>query len=471
MDLDSYETPGAETLLSARRDRGGDRGRARRLLSTEAVGAVLFLAGAVTLAVLAPWTRAFSPVALAVTAGAYLLAARATFPVGSAVTVPTQLVFVPMLFLLPTPLVPLVVAACLLADLWPRVLRRKLSVTLVLTRLGDSFYSLGPAVVLVLAGDQALSWQRWPVLVLAFAAQMLGDSGSGLARTWFAERIAPSQQVAMLWLYLTDACLSCVGLLVAAASVGRPGLVLLVLPLVALLWLFARERQQRIDSELALSTAYRGTALLLGDVVEADDHYTGTHSREVVDLALAVADALGLDPAQRRNVEFAALLHDVGKLHVPKSIINKPGALDDDEWAIIQRHTIDGEAMLKRVGGVLATVGQYVRSSHERYDGTGYPDGLIGDEIPIESRIVCVCDAYSAMTSGRAYRPTLAPWTAVDELRRCAGAQFDPRIVAAIEEHIARMSACNPARARRGFFRRPGTASAPPHDRPPALTV
>ena len=96
-----------------------------------------------------------------------------------------------------------------------------------------------------------------------------------------------------------------------------------------MLSLFARERKQRLDQTLALSTAYRGTALLLGDVVEADDHYTGLHSRDVVDLSVAVADELGLDATQRRNVEFAALLHDVGKIRVPKNIINKPGKLDE----------------------------------------------------------------------------------------------------------------------------------------------
>jgi HD-GYP domain-containing protein (c-di-GMP phosphodiesterase class II) len=469
MDLDSYETPDAECLLIAGRERHRERERARRLLITEAIGAVAFLAAAVPLAALAPWHRGLSLTSLAVTVVGYLVAAHVTFPVGSAHTRPTQLVFVPMLFLLPTPLVPLIVAACLVADLWPHLLRRRVPLTLVLARIGDSFHAVGPALVLVLASDQSLSWQRWPLLVLALGAQVLCDSSSGLARTWFAERIAPSKQLAMLWLYATDACLSCVGLLVADASVGRPGLLLLVLPLVGLFWLFARERQQRIDSELALSTAYRGTALLLGDVVEADDHYTGAHSREVVDIALAVADALGLDPGRRRNVEFAALLHDVGKLHVPKSIINKPGALDDAEWAILRRHTIEGETMLKKVGGTLATVGHFVRSSHERYDGTGYPDGLVGEEIPIESRIVCVCDAYSAMTTDRPYRSALAPEAAIAELRRCAGTQFDTRIVAAVEERTARARARARARVRTRtrFSRRPEVTA----DRPPALTV
>ncbi|MDQ6776051.1 MAG: HD-GYP domain-containing protein [Actinomycetota bacterium] len=472
LDIDSYETPGAERLLIARRERGSERGRALRLPITESVGAVVFVAAAALLAALAPWPRPLSPVPVAVTVVAFLLAARVTFPVGSAITVPTQLVFVAMLFLLPTPLVPLIVAACWVADLWPQLVHRQharppLSLTQILTRVGDSIHTLGPALVLVLAGAEGFSWQRWPVLLLAFGAQLLCDSGSGLARTWFAERIAPPKQRAMLWLYFTDACLSCVGLFVAATAIRRPTLVLLVLPLVGLFWLFARERQQRIGSELALSAAYRGTALLLGHMVEADDHYTGAHSREVVDLALAVADSIGLDPARRRNVEFAALLHDVGKLHVPKSIINKPGQLDDAEWAIIRRHTIEGETMLMQVGGVLTTVGHFVRSSHERHDGTGYPDGLVGSEIPIESRIVCVCDAYSAMTSDRPYRPALTPGVAITELRRCAGTQFDPRVVGALEEQVE----CANARARATTKSRFVQRARTPPDRPPALTV
>jgi putative nucleotidyltransferase with HDIG domain len=308
--------------------------------------------------------------------------------------------------------------------------------------------------------------------VLAFGAQVLCDSSSGLARTWCAERIAPSEQLPMLWLYLTDACLSCLGLLVAESSLRRPGLILLVLPLIGLLWLFARERQQRVDHELALSTAYRGTALLLGDVVETDDHYTGTHSREVVDLALAVADAVGLDANSRRSVEFAALLHDVGKLRVPKRIINKPGRLDDAESAIIRRHTIDGEAMLTQVGGLLATVGSYVRSSHEHFDGRGYPDGLAGEAIPIESRIVSVCDAYSAMTSDRPYRLALSAPEAMSELRRCAGTQFDPEIVQVIERQTTpRNPARSSVRMRRRFSRRQASTHSPPTDRPPAITV
>ncbi len=172
----------------------------------------------------------------------------------------------------------------------------------------------------------------------------------------------------MLWTFGVDIVLSTVGLRIASAATRQPGLVLLALPLTGLLGLFARERNERLNHVLTLSSAYRGTALLLADVVEADDYYTGEHSREVLELALAVADSLELDASHRRVVEFAALLHDIGKIRVPKTIITKRGPLDDAEWTIVRRHTIDGEVMLCRVGGALVEVGGIVRASHERYE-------------------------------------------------------------------------------------------------------
>src|SRR5581483_5951237 len=116
---------------------------------------------------------------------------------------------------------------------------------------------------------------------------------------------------------------------------------LLPLPLLFLIALTTRERQQRVDQALELSSAYRGTAFLLGDVVEADDAYTGAHSRDVLDLVLAVADTLKVGPRERLNAEFAALLHDIGKIKIPAEIINKPGPLSPEERAIMNTHTIE----------------------------------------------------------------------------------------------------------------------------------
>jgi putative nucleotidyltransferase with HDIG domain len=171
---------------------------------------------------------------------------------------------------------------------------------------------------------------------------------------------------------------------------------------------------------------------VLGDVVEADDAYTGEHCKGVVRLALDVAAELGLDAAARRNVEFGALLHDVGKIAVPKEIINKPGKLDEREWEIIKTHTIEGQKMLERVGGFMREVGEIVRSSHERWDGGGYPDGLRGTAIPLEARIISTCDAFNAMTTTRSYRRAMPPSQATAELLANSGTQFDPRVVDAI---------------------------------------
>jgi HD-GYP domain-containing protein (c-di-GMP phosphodiesterase class II) len=145
---------------------------------------------------------------------------------------------------------------------------------------------------------------------------------------------------------------------------------------------------------------------------------------------------LRVDPAARRRVEFGALLHDIGKIAVPADIINKPGPLDDQEWAVMKLHTVEGQEMLDRVGGVLGEVGRVVRSSHEHFDGRGYPDGLARDEIPIEARIVGCCDALSAMTTTRSYRRAMSLESAREELIRNSGTQFDPQVVEALLEIV-----------------------------------
>jgi HD-GYP domain-containing protein (c-di-GMP phosphodiesterase class II) len=141
---------------------------------------------------------------------------------------------------------------------------------------------------------------------------------------------------------------------------------------------------------------------------------------------------LRLGPADRRCAEFAALLHDVGKVKIPSEIIIKPGPLTDEERAVINTHTIVGEEMLAQIGGLLGEVGRVVRSCHERWDGFGYPDGLAGEEIPLPARIVCVCDAWSAMTTDRSYRKARSPEAAAAELRASSGSHFDPAVVDAL---------------------------------------
>jgi len=437
MDIDAYESAEAEALLRAAQVRPGRRTPLGHEILVHGVTVGGFLAGAVCLAVFVPWERSLSIPVLVMLTGIYVVAACVRFPVGSVWANPTQLAFVPMLFLLPTPLVPAVVAAALVLTRTPAFVRGRIPLPRLVALLGDCWYSLGPAVVLVAAGGHGFAWSRWPVYVAAFAAQVAVDAAVMLFRLSVVERISPRDQLpTMVWTFGVDSALSTVGVLIAASAVTRPGLALLALPMIGLLGLFARERHERLDQVLTLSSAYRGTALLLADVVEADDHYTGEHSRGVLELSLGVSDALGLDASQRRVVEFAALLHDVGKIRVPKTIITKRGPLDEDEWMVIRRHTIDGEAMLCQVGGALIEVGRIVRASHERYDGQGYPDGLVGEEIPLEARIVSACDSYSAMTTDRSYRKGRSPGDALAELERCSGSQFDPHVVATLSDLV-----------------------------------
>jgi HD-GYP domain-containing protein (c-di-GMP phosphodiesterase class II) len=270
---------------------------------------------------------------------------------------------------------------------------------------------------------------------LALIAQFAFDFGSTALRDRLGLGVSPFSLVRfMVWIWAVDLALTPIGILAALGARDDPWLVVFTLPLMGLLAYFARERQVRIDHALELGHAYRGTAMLLGDVVEADDAYTGSHSRDVVTLVLDVAGRLGLDAREHRNAEFAALLHDIGKVKIPAAIIHKPGPLDDDEWELMKTHTLIGEAMLGQIGGLLGEVGEIVRSCHERWDGAGYPDRVAGEAIPLEARIVCTCDAWSAMTTDRSYRKARSFDEASAELRASAGTHFDPRVVEALLE-------------------------------------
>ncbi|MEA2241255.1 MAG: hypothetical protein QOD24_811 [Solirubrobacteraceae bacterium] len=425
-------SPGVQRLLEAAHTRRGER-----LLAREQIADGLFTAGflvaAVALAVFAPAERDLSLGLAAVLVVAYALVASAEFPSGAGRAVPTQVVFVPMLLLLPTPLVPLLVAVALTLTSVVQAARDQVSRDRVALSVADAWFALGPALVLVLAGAQTPEWDAWPFFLAAIAAQVGLESLVFVGRVWSCLGERPrAVRAELMMAHRVDLLLSPVGLLVAFAAAGQPYAVLLALPLVRLFSIFALERTARVEQTIELSTAYRGTALLLGDVIEADDAYTGQHTQDVVELTVAVADRLGVDEETRRAAEFGALLHDVGKVAIPNEIINKPGPLDDEEWAIMKTHTIEGQRMLERIGGLLARVGVVVRASHERFDGGGYPDGLTGADIPLASRIVAACDAYNAMTTDRSYRRALTSGVAVAELRANAGTQFDPKVVEAL---------------------------------------
>jgi diguanylate cyclase (GGDEF)-like protein len=165
----------------------------------------------------------------------------------------------------------------------------------------------------------------------------------------------------------------------------------------------------------------------------------GQHLSTVAELAVAVAGRLGLSAGEVEQVRHAADLHDVGKVAIPDAILDKPGPLDDEERAFMRRHTIIGERIVA-AAPALAAVAVLVRASHERHDGCGYPDGLAGEDIPLGARIVSVCDAFDAMVADRPYRAALPQATALAELERCAGTQFDPAVVRAFVDAQAELA-------------------------------
>jgi HD-GYP domain-containing protein (c-di-GMP phosphodiesterase class II) len=412
----------------------GRANQSRRLARWDSTGilagAFLFVAlGALAL----PAHRDFSVAAVAVCVLCYAIASRVTFEFSGGFAIPTQIVIVASWFLVPPRMLPLMVCTGLVLAWLPDLVQHRLAADRLALLVVSSWHSVGPALVLFAWGAHAPSWESTPIYAAALAAQFLLDYASAFLCTRPVIRVSPLNQLkSMAPSFAVDAMLAPLGLLVAFAAYGRPWALLLVLPVLALFKTFALERQRRIDNALELSTAYRGTAILLGDVIEADDQYTGAHSRDVVELVLAVSDKLGLDPQERQRAEFAALLHDVGKVKIPSELINKPGPLEPAERALMNTHTIIGQNMLDQVGGMLGEVGHIVRSCHERWDGAGYPDGLAREDIPLAARIVCACDAWSAMTSDRSYRNALPRELAVAELCACAGTQFDPRVVAAL---------------------------------------
>ena len=180
-----------------------------------------------------------------------------------------------------------------------------------------------------------------------------------------------------------------------------------------------------------LERTFLATIEALANALEANDEYTSKHARWITDLALKVGEELGLEPRALKRLEVGALFHDIGKIGIPSTILLKPGPLTSDERAVIETHPILGERILQPIEQ-LEEVRRIVRSGHERWDGTGYPDRLKGEEIPLESRIIIACDAFHAMTTDRPYRVALGVQEATRRLEDGSGTQFDPRVVEAL---------------------------------------
>ena len=197
-----------------------------------------------------------------------------------------------------------------------------------------------------------------------------------------------------------------------------------------------RYYQQTLESRVR-ELGHRNRLSLINGVemlvfaLEAKDPYTSGHSLRVTEFAIKTAVQLGYTGDLLAELELGSKLHDIGKIGIREAVLNKPAALSPEEFDHIKLHTVLGERILRPFLAEQPAALRIVRSHHERVDGTGFPDGLSGTALPIEARIVAVADAYDAMTTNRAYRPSRAPAAAVQELRRASGTQFDPEVVTA----------------------------------------
>ncbi len=397
------------------------------------VASVLFLVVAVIIAITIPDERGVDWPVVAILVVGYLVAGRVRFEFAGHYGTAEQLLIIPILALAPLPYVPLIIGLTAVLQTVPEVIRHREHGEQFVAHLADSCFCIPPVLVLAALAPGQPDLNDAGAYAIVFGAQLFGDLSWTLVRNALLDKL-PLRALATVWAGSTriDATFAPLAFLITIAAVSEPVALLTIAPLMFLLHSFARDREERWANAVELHRAYRGTVMLLSDVVEAEDSYTAEHSRSVVELVNAVADELGVAEEDRRELEFAAMLHDVGKIAIPNEILNKPSTLEPEEFEVMKTHTIEGQFLLDRVGGLLGRVGQIVRSCHERWDGGGYPDGLAGETIPFASRIVFCCDAYNAMTSDRVYRKALPVAHALRELEDNSGSQFDPTVVAAL---------------------------------------
>ena len=288
------------------------------------------------------------PWVVAVLVCAYALAARLEFEVGSTLAIPTQLVLVEMLFLLPPSQLPLwIVAGSLLSQL-PEYARRRVPPERMLIVVGSSWYAFGPALVVSLFPvEPSMTWRTLVVLAAALASQFLVDLASSCVREWAALRVPPRQLVSQLPLvFAIDLTLAPLGLLAAIAALHDQLALILPLPLLFLVSLSTRERQRRSTRR---SSSRAPTAAPPSCSATSSRPTTPTRARTAATCSSSCsrsATSCGSTRASRLNAEFAALLHDVGKISVPAEIINKPGPLSPDEREVMNTHTLEGERLL-----------------------------------------------------------------------------------------------------------------------------
>jgi hypothetical protein len=291
---------------------------------------------------------------------------------------------------------------------------------------------------------QALGDWRLPAALVAGAAYAVVNNGL----LCLAMSLAEHTSIASIWFeryHWARFHFALFGPLALAATIayeqiGTAGLAAFALP-PALMIMSVRQYLQRTaaaveeirEANLSLRRAHKETIAALSRSMEAKDLYTGGHTERVAAVAVELARRLGFRDDELEAIEIGALLHDIGKIGIPEHVLRKPGKLTEDEWELIRTHPIISDYILSELD-LHPFVRQCARSSHERIDGTGYPDGLAGDAIPLPARIVLVADALDALTSTRSYRAARPFLGALAEIRAHSGTQFCPRVVAALED-------------------------------------
>jgi putative nucleotidyltransferase with HDIG domain len=219
---------------------------------------------------------------------------------------------------------------------------------------------------------------------------------------------------------------------------------LLMLPVLYISSSLVRNVAMSIENSklnLKVAEGYKSTIRALAASIDAKDHYTRGHSQRVTELALSGAGSLNLSPQELEILEYAGILHDIGKIGIPDNILTKPGRLSREEFDVIRQHPGIGANIMEGIA-FLEEARKLAWHHHEKYDGTGYPDGLTGNEIPLGARLLAVADAYDSMTSNRSYRDAMSGEDALSELHRCCGTQFCPVAVAAfvsgLDSHLTK---------------------------------
>jgi HD domain len=299
---------------------------------------------------------------------------------------------------------------------------------------GQAYVALGGPVGHLAASD--FPRVLWPV-VAADLTHCLANGVLLVVVISLTERVAPQQ---VLLGMLAESVVSYLGygifgLLMAVLWVGVPigplAAVLLLLPLLVARWAFSQFAAEQ--------QAYQRTIATLVQAVETKDRYTRGHSERVARASVMVARVIGMREDRVNALRYAGILHDVGKLGVPTKLLQKTGGLTDDEFAAIKLHPVRGLEMLSDIE-FLDEAFKGILHHHERLDGTGYPMGLRGTQIPEFARVIAVADAFDSMTSTRSYRGAREVHVAIEELQRCKGTQFDPRMVDALVQALSRES-------------------------------